>query len=179
MELSLFWEAASCVATQELPSILRNAKVHYRVHKSPPLVPILNQINPTHIIPSYLRSILILAVHLRLDFPSGLFPSAFLFSPFVFNAQPISSFLTWSFYLYLEKSTSYEAPHYAAFSNLLSLHLSFSLVQIFSTPCSQTPSIYVFPLILETRFQTHTDNFTFYKIPSSSSLSFCRNDIVN
>jgi hypothetical protein len=38
--------------------------------------------------------------------------------------------LTWSFWLYLEKSTSCEAPQYAVFSNLLSLHLS--LVQIFS-----------------------------------------------
>jgi hypothetical protein len=26
--------------------------------------------------------------------------------------------------LYLEKSTSYDAPHYVVFSNLLSLHLS-------------------------------------------------------
>jgi hypothetical protein len=89
MELRPSWEAASCAATQELPSKLRNLKVHYRVHKSIPLVSILNQITPVHTTPSYIRSVLVLSSHLRLDLLTGLLPfgfntnilRAFLFAP--------------------------------------------------------------------------------------------------
>jgi hypothetical protein len=50
-------EATNCAATQELPSSLWNPRVHHRLHKFPPLVPILSQINPIHTIPSYLSKI--------------------------------------------------------------------------------------------------------------------------
>jgi hypothetical protein len=56
----------------------------------------------------------------------------------------------------LVASVNYKAPpHYAIFSILLLL--SVSLVQMFSSePCSQTPSICVFPLMRVTRFHTNT-----------------------
>jgi hypothetical protein len=78
MEPTPSWEAGGHSVTQEFTNILWNPKVYYRVHKSPPLVLIVGQINSvhtTHRIP--LRSILILSTHLRLGLPSGLFHSGF------------------------------------------------------------------------------------------------------
>ena len=48
MEQSPSWEANWLSASQEIPHILWNPKVHYHIHKCPPPVPILSQLDPVH-----------------------------------------------------------------------------------------------------------------------------------
>ena len=53
MEQSPSWEAVAFSAGLEILGILWKLEIHYRFHKSPPLVPIMNQISSAHVLPSY------------------------------------------------------------------------------------------------------------------------------
>jgi hypothetical protein len=121
----------------------------------------IQSVPPNHV---PLTSILILSAHLSLCLRSGLLPSgfatnilyAFLLSPVRATCCAHLILVGLIIVIILGESSSYEAPHYAILSHLLSPHLS--SVQISSSaPCSQTSSVYATFLVSETKFHTHTE----------------------
>ena len=79
MEQSPSWEANRFSASQKIPRILRNPKVHCRIDNSPPHVPILNQIDTVYV-PTYHFS----KIHYNIIIFSSLgLPSGLLFSGFL------------------------------------------------------------------------------------------------
>jgi len=56
-EQSASWEANRFSASQEIPRILWNPKVHYRIHKTQPPVAKVSQINRVHAPTSHLLKI--------------------------------------------------------------------------------------------------------------------------
>ena len=75
IQQSSSWETNQFSASQEIPRILWNLKVHYRFHRCLQPVPILSQLDSVHTPTSHFwRSIIILSSHLHLGLLSGLFP---------------------------------------------------------------------------------------------------------
>jgi hypothetical protein len=101
MEQRLSWEAKSFSASQEIPHILWNPEVHYRIHKSPPRHLSLSWANSSRsMLPSHFSKI---HFNIILGLPSGRLHSSLptkilyehLFPPYVLHAPTISFFSIW------------------------------------------------------------------------------------
>jgi hypothetical protein len=151
MEQSLSWEAYSHSAGAEIPRLLWNPKVHYRIHNSRPLGPALYRTNPVHTFPprfllptpgSYEWS-------LPTKFPTKVF-YAFLSSHACYTPHP-------SHPSYLMKLITFGEAYKLWSSSLCSLlhspsTSSLSGPNILSAPCSQTPSVLCFSLSVTSSF---------------------------
>ena len=87
MEQSPSGEVNRFSASQEIRHILWNSKVHFRIRKCRPPVPILSQLDPVHALTTFF-----LKIHLNIIVPStpespqwslSLFPTKTLYTPFV------------------------------------------------------------------------------------------------
>jgi hypothetical protein len=146
MELNPSSEAANCAALQELSNILRNPKVHYRVHKSLRLVPILSQTIPVHTRPTYLRQI-----HFNIAHPPTSWSSQWSLSFWLSPLSPICVPL-------LPHSCYMLCPyHPLRLDHSSCTWRRVQVMKLLIMQCSQTPSIYVPAATSETKFHTHTE----------------------
>jgi hypothetical protein len=146
MKPNACWEAASRSATQEFPTLYGTRRYITVFTVTPPLVPILSQMNLTHTNQSNFSNMyftIILRLHLGLS--KGPTPSGFLtetlYTLFVCVLHLCLLILLELFILIiLAKNTGYEA-NYAIFSSLLLFQLSW--VQICPSAHSSLTSLNV------------------------------------
>ena len=102
------WEANCFAASQEIPRISRNPKVHYRTYKRPPAVSILDQPNPVHTPTSHL-----LEIHPNIIHPSTpRFPQwsprtvyYYYYYYYLYNNSLIIKGLQWNVFIYFRNVT--------------------------------------------------------------------------
>jgi hypothetical protein len=124
MQHSPSWKANRFSASQEIPQILWNPKVHYLIHKCPPNVPNLSHLDPIHSPTSYF-----LKIHLNINllsmpgaskwFLSLRFPTKSLYTPLLYpymlHAPPILFLSIWSPEQFWLSSADHKAKLYVQF----------------------------------------------------------------
>ena len=143
-EQSLSWETNRSSASQDIPSILWNPKVHYCTCRLPRARSI-----------QFMTGTQFSKIYFIIVLPST--PGSIKWSPFlrfphqnllhVLHVLPISIFLTWSPEWYLMRSTEHKAPCYVFFSTPLLPHPCWAQISS-SAPYSRKPSAYIPPSIL-------------------------------
>jgi len=134
------WEANGRSATQKIPRLLLNPKVHYHVHNSPPMDPILSNMNPVHNFQLYFPK-----VPSNITFPSMCRCSKWSL-PFRFSQQ--------NFVCISHLAHAHNMPHPSrppSVDHPNNIWRRMQIINLLLLP----PSIYILSLVRETKFHTH------------------------
>ena len=150
MEQSPSWRANQFLASQEIPRILWNPKVHYHIHKCPPPVPIFSQHDPVHTTTSHFLKIqlnIILpstpgyptwSLSLRFPHQNPLYTSPLPHTSYIPRPSHSSRFYHPNNNGWAVQTIKLHRPLSSSLSCFLHSPLTSSSTQIFSSaPCSQ------------------------------------------
>ena len=127
------WEANWFAASQEIPRISWNPKIHHCTHKRPPPVSILGQPNPVHIPTSHLLEIR----PNTLTFTVFNFQESYLYRARLYSNTPLPSPVCQEFFVSLQVcSTSVNTPVLVTFNLNIKLHYKEAVKVTFKKKCS-------------------------------------------